>query len=67
MLVLQYVSPQQAPVAGTTPVDPAQAPVLNSDGSSYQSSVMEVYPLQASNFTQFGLPEQVLFGNVTIR
>ena len=66
VLALQYVSPQQAPAAGIPRLDPAEAPV-NSDGSSYQNSVMQIFALQTSNFGEFGLPNKVLFGNVTIR
>ena len=66
VLALQYVRAQQAPASSTMPVDPAESPV-SSDGSSYQNSVIEIYPLQTSSFAQYGLPERVLFGNVTVR
>ena len=63
---LQYASPQQAPVPGMAPEELAMAPTPGGSTGS-QNAVAAVYPLQGNNFTQLGLPDQILFGNVTYR
>ena len=64
--VLQYASPQQAPVPGMAPKELAMAPTPGGLTGS-QNAVVAVYPLHGDNFTQLGLPDQILFGNVTYR
>ena len=70
VLSLQYASPQQAPESAISAVEPALAPTVGSN-SNYSAnsanSVIAVYSLGNPNFTQFGLPNKVLFANVTIR